>query len=209
MESILNYFPQLSERQLALFEQLGPLYRDWNQKINLISRKDIDNLYERHILHSLAIAKFIRFQPEARILDLGTGGGFPGIPLAIFFPQTRFKLVDGTRKKIHVVQDVIEQLALENVEAQQIRAEELKNEKYDFVVSRAVASLDQLLLWSRPLIRSQQKHAIPNGLITLKGGRIEPEIKALPKGEYVETYPLKKWFDREYFDEKYLLYVQI
>lgn len=209
MNSIRHYFPKLSDQQLLKFEQLGPLYREWNQKINLISRKDIENLYERHILHSLAIAKFIRFQPEARILDLGTGGGFPGIPLAIFFPQVQFKLIDGTGKKIHVVKEVIEQLALDNVEARQIRAEELKKEKFDFVVSRAVAGLDKLLEWSRPLIRDQQQHAIPNGLITLKGGKIEAELKTIPKGEYFEKYPLQKWFQEDYFSEKYLIYIQI
>ena len=209
MDIIRKYFPKLSDQQFEQFEQLGSLFQEWNQKINLVSRKDINNLYERHILHSLTITKFIRFQPNARILDLGTGGGFPGIPLAIFFPQTQFKLIDGTRKKIHVVQDLIEQLDLSNAQAQQVRAEELKKEKFDFVVSRAVASLDKLLLWSKPLIRNQQIHATPNGLITLKGGNIEVEIKALSKEEYIEEYPLKEWFDIDYFSEKYLIYVQI
>lgn len=209
MDRIRHYFPQLTETQFQLLAKLGPLYQDWNQKINLISRKDIDNLYERHVLHSLAIAKYIRFQPGARVLDLGTGGGFPGIPLAIFFPQTHFKLIDGTRKKIHVVQDVIQQLELPNAGAQQIRAEELKGERFDFVVSRAVADLDKLLLWSQRLIRDEQQHAIPNGLITLKGGKIETEIKALPKGEYVEKCALRDWFEETYFEEKYLVYVQI
>ena len=142
-------------------------------------------------------------------MDLGTGGGFPGIPLAIFFPQTQFKLIDGTRKKILVVKDIIEKLNLKNAQAQQVRAEELKKEKFDFVVSRAVASLDKLLLWSKPLIRNQQQHATPNGLITLKGGKIQSEIKALGHNEYVEKYPIKGWFDHDYFEEKYLVYVQI
>jgi 16S rRNA (guanine527-N7)-methyltransferase len=209
MDTIRKYFPKLSEQQLQQFEQLGPLFREWNQKINLISRKDIDNLYERHILHALTITKFIHFQPDARILDIGTGGGFPGIPLAIFFPKTQFKLIDGTRKKITVVQDLIEQLDLSNAQAQQVRAEELKKEKFDFVVSRAVASLDKLLLWSKPLIQDQQQHGTPNGLITLKGGNVDVEIKALSKQEYVEKHPLKEWFDVEYFSEKHLIYVQI
>lgn len=209
MDYVRKYFPKLTEAQFQLFEQLGPLYREWNEKINLVSRKDIDNLYERHVLHSLAIVRFIQFKPGARVLDLGTGGGFPGIPLAIFFPQTEFKLIDGTRKKIHVVQDIIERLSLTNASAEQVRAEELKKEKFDFVVSRAVASLDKLLPWSQRLIREKQIHAMPNGLITLKGGNINAEIKALPKGEYVDKYPLDGWFEEDYFREKYLVYVQI
>lgn len=204
-----QYFPNLDQKQRGQFERLDPLYREWNSKINLISRKDIDNLYERHILHSLSIAKFIRFKPGARVLDLGTGGGFPGIPLAIYFPETQFKLIDGTLKKIRVVNDVVQQLALTNVQAEQIRAEELKKEKFDFVVSRAVASLDKLLLWSRPLIRQKQQHAQPNGLIALKGGNINAEIKMLSKDEYVETYPLFHWFEEDFFSEKQLVYVQI
>lgn len=207
MQLIRKYFPELGEEQVRLLEQLGPLYQDWNQKINLISRKDIDNLYDHHILHSLAIAKIIRFKPGAEILDLGTGGGLPGIPLAILFPDVQFTLIDGTRKKIMVVEDIIQQLGLKNATARQIRAEELKG-KFDFVVCRAVASLDKLLMWSRRLLKYQQQHALPNGLITLKGGNIKAEIKALPKGEYAEATPLSNFFKEEYYQEKYVVYVQ-
>lgn len=207
MDLIKKYFPNLNEHQLQLLEQLGPLYLDWNQKINLISRKDIDNLYDHHILHSLALAKFIKFKPGARILDLGTGGGLPGIPLAILFPEVKFTLIDGTRKKIMVVEDIIQNLGLDNAKAQQIRAEELKG-KFDFVICRAVASLDKLVLWSRRLLKHEQTHALPNGLITLKGGNVKAEIKALPKGEYAESTPLSDFFEETYYEEKYAVYVQ-
>ncbi|MEM8906946.1 MAG: 16S rRNA (guanine(527)-N(7))-methyltransferase RsmG [Bacteroidota bacterium] len=207
MQILLHYFPHLSAQQIQQFEQLKALYQDWNAKINVISRKDIDNLYERHVLHSLAISRFIQFQNGAQILDLGTGGGFPGIPLAIFFPKVQFFLIDGTRKKISVVQAVVDALMLDNVQAQQIRAEELKA-KFDFVVSRAVAGIDQLMLWSGRLLKNQHQHAVPNGLIALKGGRIQQEIKTLPRGSYTEVYPLKDYFDRSFFEEKYLVYVQ-
>lgn len=208
MEILKKYFPKLTEKQLSQFEQLKPLYEDWNQKINVISRKDIDNLEYRHILHSLAIARVIGFAPGSRILDIGTGGGFPGIPLAIFFPQVQFKLVDGTGKKIRVVNEVIQALNLKNVTAEQARAEELKKQKFDFVVCRAVASLDKLVMWSKRLIRYEQKHGLPNGLLTLKGGDIESEIKELPKGEYSEVFPLSDFFEEEMFEEKYVVYVQ-
>ena len=207
MEIIKQYFPELNAEQEALLTRLGPLFREWNQKINLVSRKDIDNLYIHHVLHSLAIAKLIRFNPGAEILDLGTGGGFPGIPLAIYFPETQFTLIDGTRKKIGVVQDLITQLELPNAKAQQIRAEELK-QRFDFVICRAVASLDKLILWSRRLIKQQQKHALPNGLITLKGGNVNAEIKQLPTKEYIEIYPLSEYFSEPYFVEKCAVYVQ-
>ena len=208
MELLIKYFPKLTEKQLSRFEQLKPLYEDWNQKINVISRKDIDNLEYRHILHSLAIARVIGFAPGSRILDIGTGGGFPGIPLAIFFPQVQFKLIDGTGKKIRVVNEVIQALNLKNVTAEQVRAEELKKQKFDFVVCRAVASLDKLVMWSKRLIRYEQKHGLPNGLLTLKGGDIESEIKELPKGEYTEVFPLSDFFEEETFEEKYVVYVQ-
>ena len=172
MEIIQKYFPKLSERQLERFEALLSLYSDWNSKINVISRKDIDNLYERHVLHSLAISRLIAFGPGSRILDLGTGGGFPGIPLAIFFPEVQFTLIDGTRKKIKVVEEVCQALGLTNVRAMQVRAEELKKERFDFVVSRAVAALDKLLPWCQRLLKREQQHSLPNGLICLKGGRI-------------------------------------
>ena len=207
MDVLKTFFPELSDKQLDLFEQLAPLYRDWNEKINVISRKDIDNLYERHVLHSLSIGKVVRFLPGAEILDLGTGGGFPGIPLAILFPETRFHLIDGTGKKIRVVQEVVEALGLKNVTAQQVRAEELKRQ-FDFVVTRAVADLDQLLLWSRRLIRNKHRHALPNGLLALKGGKVDAEINALPKGEYAETYPIGDYFSEPFFEEKYVVYVQ-
>ncbi|MCB0570224.1 MAG: 16S rRNA (guanine(527)-N(7))-methyltransferase RsmG [Phaeodactylibacter sp.] len=207
MEIILKYFPKLTEVQQARFAQLEPLYREWNDKINVISRKDIDNLYTHHILHSLALAKVVSFKPGAEILDLGTGGGFPGIPLAILFPQARFTLIDGTRKKVLVVEEISRAIGLANVEALHIRAEEVK-QRFDFVVSRAVASLDKLVAWSFPLIKQKQQHALPNGLLALKGGDVKSEIKALPRGSYTETHPLSKFFSEEYYLEKYAIYTQ-
>lgn len=208
MDFITKYFSDLSAQQVRQFEALGPLYSAWNARVNLISRKDIENLYSHHVLHSLAIARVLAFKPGAEVLDIGTGGGFPGIPLAILFPQTNFHLIDGTLKKIRVVQDVIGQLELNNVTAAQVRAEELKGRKFDFVVSRAVAALPQLFEWSRRLFKNEQQHFIPNGLLALKGGNVAKEIKALPKGEYAEAYPISDFFDEPFFEEKYVVYVQ-
>ncbi len=208
MEIIAKYFSGLSEKQLRQLDALGPLYTDWNAKVNLISRKDIGNLYLHHVLHSLAIARVMDFKPGAAILDIGTGGGFPGIPLAILFPETRFHLIDGTLKKIRVVLDVIKELELENATAQQVRAEELKGQKFDFVVSRAVAELPKLFEWSRRFFKSDHKHFMPNGLLALKGGNVTKEIKALPKGEYAETHPISDFFEEPFFEEKYVIYVQ-
>ncbi len=208
MEIIEKYFPNLNDEQRRQFFALGNLYRDWNVKVNLISRKDIDNLYERHILHSLAIAKTFQFKPNTEILDIGTGGGFPGIPLAIFFPKVNFHLIDGTLKKVKVVQDIIEKADIQNATAQQIRAEELKKRKFQFIVTRAVAALPQLQIWTRRLFSEKEKNNMPNGLIALKGGSVEQEIKALPKGEYTEVYPISDFFEEEYFEEKYIVYLQ-
>lgn len=208
MDRIVKYFPQLSEKQFSQFQALGPLYTDWNAKVNLVSRKDIENLYLHHILHSLAIAKILSFKPKAEVLDIGTGGGFPGVPLAILFPDTKFHLIDGTLKKIRVVQDVIEKTGLGNATAQQIRAEELKGRKFDFVVSRAVAELPMLFQWSRRFYKSETRHIIPNGLLALKGGNVVKEIKSLPKGEFAESYPISDFFSEPYFEEKYIVYVQ-
>jgi len=207
MDKIFSYFPDLTETQQKQFSQLGDLYKDWNQKINVISRKDIDNLYVRHVLHSLAIPPVVRFRSGADILDLGTGGGFPGIPLAILYPEVNFTLIDGTRKKIHVVQEVVDAIGLTNVTARQIRAEELKA-KFDFVVTRAVARLDKLIVWSQRLIKNTEKHAIPNGILALKGGDVQSEAKDIPKGNYVEIYPINDFFKEEEFKEKYVIYVQ-
>ncbi len=207
MERILHYFPNLSEKQISQFSQLGDLYAEWNQKINVISRKDIDNLYIHHVLHSLAIAKFMKFNPEAEVMDLGTGGGFPGIPLAIIFPATKFTLIDGTRKKITVVKEVAEAIGLENVKAIQMRAEEHKH-KYDFVITRAVAKLNMLVEWSFKLIKKTDRHIMPNGIIALKGGNLKEEILELPQGNYTEVVPLETFFDEAFFDTKFLIYVQ-
>ena len=207
MEVILKYFPDLSEAQINQFEQLKKLYEEWNARINVISRKDIDNLYIRHVLHSLAIGKLIRFSPHSSIMDLGTGGGFPGIPCAILFPQCQFTLIDGTRKKIHVVNEVASALHLNNVKAIQQRAEEHKN-RYDFIITRAVATIDKLWTWSRPLIHDRQKSALPNGLIALKGGKVKEEMKLLHKSEYREITPVSKYFEEPFFEGKYLVYVQ-
>jgi len=207
MDNILNYFPKLSETQQDYLRQLGPLYVEWNQKINVISRKDIEHVYAHHILHALAIAKYIRFKPGARVLDLGTGGGLPGIPLAILFPETHFTLVDGTRKKITVVQEISTALGLENVDARHVRAEEMK-EDFDFVICRAVASIDKLVTWSFPRINDNDQHAIPNGLITLKGGDLKEELKKLPTGSYYDIMPLSRYFKDPFFEEKCIVYVQ-
>ena len=207
VQMVLRYFPDLSEEQIGQFTRLGPLYEEWNAKINVISRKDIENLYERHVLHSLAIGRVIGFKDGARVLDLGTGGGFPGIPLAILFPKVRFTLVDGTGKKIQVVRAVSEALGLENVEAIHGRAEDLKV-NFDFVLSRGVASLAQLLAWSRKLIRRKHQHTLPNGILALKGGDIRKEIKELGKGEYAEVFPIPDFFEESFFGEKYVVYVQ-
>lgn len=208
MEKIKAYFPKLTEEQLLQFEQLGPLYKEWNQKINVISRKDIDNIYLHHVLHSLSIAAVVRFRSDAEILDLGTGGGFPGIPLAILFPNVKFTLIDGTLKKIKVVKEVVEALGLENVEAMQMRAEELKKRRFDFVVTRAVAKMPQLALWSQRLLKKDNVHPLPNGVLALKGGYMKAEIKELPKGNYSELYRIQEFFKEPYFEEKYVVYLQ-
>ena len=190
---------------------LEPLYREWNARINVISRQDIEHLAVHHILHSLAIAKVFTFKEGAQLLDLGTGGGFPGIPLAIFFPEVQFVLVDGTGKKIRVVQEVSAALQLKNVQAIHGRAEEIKMPGcFDYVLSRGVAPLDKLMLWSQPLLRKQHRHAYPNGLIALKGGNLQSEIAALPgKGkEYTEIFPISRMFSEPFFEEKFVVYVQ-
>lgn len=211
MDIIRKYFPALSDKQYAQIEQLTPLYQTWNAQINVVSRQDIDNLLERHILHSLAIAKVIQFKPGSHVLDLGTGGGFPGIPLAILFPETQFVLIDGTGKKIHVVQQVAEAVGLENVEALHVRGEELKRSgQFDFVVTRGVATLDKLLLWSQKFFKKKHMHALPNGLLALKGGDMHAEILMLPgRGrDYAEVFPIRDFFREPFFEEKNVVYVQ-
>lgn len=206
MDKILNYFPHLSARQIDQLNQLDELYRTWNARINVISRKDIDNLYEHHVLHSLAIAKAIHFQPDTTVLDFGTGGGFPGIPLAIMFPDCHFKLIDGTGKKILVVNEVTKALGLTNVTAQQIRGEEEKGQ-YDFVVSRAVMPLPDMLKVVKKNISKRQHNAMGNGVFCLKGGHIDTEIQAFKR--IVEVSPISDWFKEEWFKEKYLIYLPI
>jgi 16S rRNA (guanine527-N7)-methyltransferase len=205
---IIDFFPKLDATQQAQFEQMMALYQDWNSKINLISRKDIDHLFEHHILHSALLAKAINFQPKAQILDLGTGGGFPGIPLAVLFPETDFVLVDSIGKKIRVVEDIAAQLGLKNVQAKHIRAEELKM-SFDFVITRAVAPLYDLLRWTTKLYKKKHLHAMPNGLWALKGlAQIEEELKALGKGIYSEVYPLSDYCKDPFYETKGIVYVQ-
>lgn len=208
MEPLLHYFPDLSATQIQQLEQLGPLYRDWNSKINVISRKDIDNLYIHHILHAMGLAKVMQFKPNSKILDLGTGGGLPGIPLAILFPEVDFFLVDSIGKKIKVTQGIAEAIGLENVRSQQIRVEEVK-EKFDFVVTRAVAKLPQLMTWIQHLISDQHQHGQPNGLWALKGiDRAQEETKALGKKAYTEIYPMQDFFEEDFFETKCVVYAQ-
>jgi 16S rRNA (guanine527-N7)-methyltransferase len=210
-ELIRQYFPNLTEEQYVQYEQLTPLYSEWNTKINVISRQDIENLTERHVLHSLAIARLFQFKPGAQVLDLGTGGGFPGIPLAIFFPETQFVLVDGTGKKIRVVQEVADALGLKNVKALHSRVEDLRmNAGFDFVITRAVAPLDKLLQWGQRLLKKKHVHSYPNGIIALKGGDIRSEIKALPgkADNYTEVFQIRTMFKEPFFEEKFVVYVQ-
>ncbi|MDY0154296.1 MAG: 16S rRNA (guanine(527)-N(7))-methyltransferase RsmG [Prevotella sp.] len=205
IEIITKYFPELSEKQKQQFEMLDALYRDWNAKINVISRKDIDNIYVHHVLHSLAIAKAIRFKDGSRILDFGTGGGFPGIPLAIMFPNCKFRLIDGTGKKIMVANEVAKSLGLENVEAVHRRGEEEKGE-YDFIVSRAVMQLPLLVKIIQKNISKKEQNALPNGLLCLKGGDLKEELK--PYQNIVDVMPLEDMFDEEWFKEdKKLIYL--
>ena len=203
MEAILKYFKLTAEQQRQV-EMLEALYREWNAKINVISRKDIDNLYEHHVLHSMAIAKLIQFTPGTRILDFGTGGGFPGIPLAILFPDCDFKLIDGTGKKIRVAQEVCQAIGLKNCHPTQLRGEEEKG-KYDFVVSRAVMPLPNLVKIMRKNMAAKQHNALPNGIICLKGGQLEEETR--PFRNIVEINPISQFFEEEWFKEKNIIYL--
>lgn len=204
IEIIKKYFPHLTPKQEEQFAALDALYHDWNAKINVISRKDIDNLYEHHVLHSLAIAKRINFREGTNVLDFGTGGGFPGIPLAIFFPEANFKLIDGTGKKVRVAQEVADAIGLDNVLPAHIRGEEEKG-KFDFIVSRAVMPLPDLMKIIKKNIASDQHNVLPNGVIVLKGGNLDKELK--PYKNIAEKTELSQWFDEEWFKEKYLIYV--
>ena len=206
MNIITKYFTDITDVQRRQFEALYDLYQDWNSKINVISRKDIDNLYEHHVLHSLAIAKTIRFKDGTEILDFGTGGGFPGIPLSILFPNCRFHLIDGTGKKIRVATEVANAIGLKNCTPEHKRGEEEKG-KYDFVVSRAVMPLPDLERIVRKNISNKQRNSMPNGIICLKGGNVEAEIQ--PFRNYAEVTDISQWFDEEWFKEKYVIYLPI
>jgi 16S rRNA (guanine527-N7)-methyltransferase len=201
---VQKYFKDLSEQQINQFDQLYSLYSFWNAQINVISRKDIDELYERHILHSLGIAKFISFKQGEKVLDVGTGGGFPGIPLAILFPETQFHLVDSIGKKIKVVSEVAAALGLTNVKASHLRAEQV-TDKYDFVVSRAVTRLIDFYPWVQAKFNKTSNNAIPNGILYLKGGELAEEIEE--SRLKAELYPLKDYFEEEFFDTKYVVYI--
>lgn len=208
MDIILKYFSDFTTEQERQFRELDALYRDWNEKINLISRKDIDSLYEKHILHSLAIAVLCNFNPGARVVDIGTGGGFPGIPLAIFFPDVEFLLVDSIGKKIKVVKAVAEAIGLKNVTAIHSRVEDVKNKQFDFAVSRAVAPLGDLWRWVSPfLAEGKQSEELANGLICLKGGDLQKEIHE--SGLDAEAWSVKDIFDEPFFEEKYVVYVPL
>lgn len=203
---LFHYFPGLTDTQRRQFEQLGPLYREWNEKINVISRKDIDNLYVNHVLHSLGIARVCLFLPGAEVLDVGTGGGFPGIPLAILFPLTKFHLVDSIGKKITVVKEISRALGLHNVEAEQMRAEQLKH-KYDFVVSRAVTQMKEFYGWVHSKVKRESLHTLDNGILYLKGGDLEQEMNEL-KRPY-KLYDLTDYFQEEFFQTKKVVYIPI
>ena len=205
MELILKYFPQLSAQQKTQFMSLGKLYEDWNTKINVVSRKDIDELYLRHVLHSLGIAKIEPFLPGSKILDVGTGGGFPGIPLAILFPDVHFHLVDSIGKKIKVVEEVVEGLQLKNVKATNDRVENVSG-KYDFIVSRAVAQMDTFVHWVNGKVAKKSLHERKNGIFYLKGGDLSEELKFFPKAT---VYPLKDYFEEDFFETKSVVHLPL
>jgi len=206
MELIQKYFPDLTDIQIEQFEQLKGLYKDWNLKINVVSRKDIDELYLRHVLHSLGIAKVIQFQSGSRILDVGTGGGFPGIPLAILFPDTHFTLVDSIGKKIKVVQEVASALGLKNVTAIHQRAEEVKG-KFDFVVSRAVTKMSDFIPWVEKKIKQESIHSLKNGILYLKGGELKEEMRLVKQKNKAFHLPL--FYKEEFFETKQVVYVKL
>lgn len=208
MDSILAYFPDLTSKQIAQFEQLGLLYKDWNSKINVVSRKDIDNIYTHHILHSMAIAKVFQFKDGASVLDLGTGGGLPGIPMAILFPNVQFLLVDSIGKKIKVTQEIATALSLNNVRSKQIRVEAVQ-EHFDFVITRAVAVLPKLMTWIKKSFKKKNNHKLPNGLLALKGtDRATNELQQLASTTRTEIYPLATFFTEPFFETKCVVYVQ-
>lgn len=205
MEEILKQFPNLTDNQIHQFEKLQELYEDWNSKINVISRKDIDELYTRHVLHSLGIAKVQEFEKGTYILDVGTGGGFPGIPLAILFPETRFYLIDVIAKKIKVVSEVAKALGLQNVKAEQMRAENVKGD-FDFIVSRAVTNMPDFVSWIKDKIKKQNKHELKNGILYLKGGDLTEELKDFPKAT---EYNLSEYFKEEFFETKKVVHLPL
>jgi 16S rRNA (guanine527-N7)-methyltransferase len=205
MEEIIKQFPNLTDNQLLQFQKLEALYHDWNAKINVISRKDIDELYTKHVLHSLAIAKVQPFEPGTYVLDVGTGGGFPGIPLAILFPETRFYLIDVIAKKIKVVQAVAEGLGLKNVKAEQMRAENAKGD-YDFIVSRAVTNMPDFYSWIKDKIKKQNKHALHNGILYLKGGDLTEELKDFTKAT---EYNIAEFFSDSFFETKKVVHLPL
>ncbi len=206
MEELKKYFPNLTDVQIEQYQRLLDLYKDWNDKINVISRKDIQELEERHILHSLGIAKVMEFEPGSKVMDVGTGGGFPGIPLAIMFPETDFYLIDSIGKKITVVQDIIDQLGLKNAKAEQIRAENVK-EKFDFVVSRAVTQMPKFTAWVKTRFLKEQKNSLRNGILYLKGGDLRVELN--PYGNRKEVFELPSFFEGEFFDTKKVVYIRM
>ena len=205
MEFIIKYFPELTEVQISQFQQLEALYHDWNSKINVISRKDIDQLYVKHVLHSLAIAKIQKFEPGTYVLDVGTGGGFPGIPLAILFPETRFYLIDVILKKINVVKAVADALELKNVKAEQMRAENVKGD-FDFIVSRAVTNMPDFVSWIKDKIKKQQKHQLKNGILYLKGGDLTEELALFPNAK---QYNISDFFEGEFFETKKVVHLPL
>lgn len=203
---IQKYFPDLTEEQNRQFLLLQSLYEEWNNKINVISRKDIDQLYERHVLHSLAIAKIIRFKNKTSILDVGTGGGFPGIPLAILFPECSFHLVDSIEKKINVVQEISLALNLKNITSEQIRAEKIKNQ-YDFIVSRAVTAFPAFYNWVRTKVKQESKNKLKNGILYLKGGDLNEELKDFKSR--IKTFEISKFYSESFFETKKIIYLPI
>ncbi|MFK8266223.1 16S rRNA (guanine(527)-N(7))-methyltransferase RsmG [Capnocytophaga cynodegmi] len=204
MECINKYFNNLTEKQISQFEKLKPVYEQWNAKINVISRKDMDSFYERHVLHSLAIAKIVSFLADSEVLDVGTGGGFPGVPLAILFPQTKFTLVDSIGKKIKVVEEVCKELDINNVTAINSRAEQI-DKKFDFIVSRAVTQMPEFVKWVRGKIKKSSKHSLDNGILYLKGGDLTEELASFKN---IQLYEISNFFSEDFFETKKVVYLK-